>query len=243
LENGNLLAHFGYQSDEVNSISIPVGSKNNLSPGKQDIGQPTTFLRGRFSDVFTVVVPITSAEVRAATTSKYMRWTLGDTFADATAQTTRCAPEEIRCEDNNNGPILSQIDDLSARQRQNVRLLSKRIVQLRRGKTYDSLAARYVKEAQALYTQQWTTIWSSFPQVTKSCTGCAAIDKTPSISELTERSKKLLRLSKLAAATLKKARRGRLNSTESGLLNAATTLHNRTLKISESLPRFDSQCG
>jgi hypothetical protein len=242
LDNGNLLAHFGYQSDEALSLSIPVGSKNKLSPGKQDVGQPTTFLKGRFSNVFTVIVPVTTAEVRATTTSDYMRWTLGDSYADATTQTTRCASQEITCEDKENSDNLAELDNLAALQRHNIRLLSKRIMKLRRGGIYDSRAKSYATQAQDLYTRQWTTIWSSFSRVTKLCTGCGAIDKTSNVVEVTNRSKKFLRLSKLAGATLKKARGGRLTSTDAGLLNTATALHNRILAVSKELPTFESQC-
>ena len=242
LENGNLLAHFGYQSDAELSLSIPVGGKNSVSPGKDDVGQPTTFLKGRFSDVFTVVIPLTTSEVRATATSNYIRWTLGDTFVDATAETARCAAEDIRCIEEDNRDILAQLDDLAARQRHNVRKLSVRILKLRRGTTYDALAKSYIQQAQDLYTQMWTTLWSNFPQVSTTCTGCAAIDKTQNIVAFTESSKKFLRLSKRVAATLKKARRGRLGSEESGLLNTATTLHNRTLVVSKELPAFESKC-
>ena len=243
LENGNLLAHFGYQSDEASSLTLAVGVKNNVSPGSGDVGQPTTFFKGRFNNVFTVVVPIVKAEVRIETVSNYTRWTLGDTYADATAETARCSPQEIRCQDQDNRSAQAQLDNLAARQRQNIRALSKRILQAGRSKTYAALAQSYVKQAQELYNQQWTTIWSRFSQVTKTCTGCAAIDKSSNIAEITERSKKLLRLSKLAASTLKKAKGGRLNSTDSGLVNTATTLHERTLNVSKELPTFDSQCG
>jgi hypothetical protein len=236
------LAHFGYQSDEATSISIPVGSKNFLSPGKQDVGQPTTFFKGRFTDAFTVVIPVVTAEVRATTTSDYMRWTLGGAYADATAETARCAPQEIECESKDNNLTLAQLDNLAARQRHNVRLLSKSILRLNRGDTYDSLAETYMRQAQELYTKQWTTIWSGFSRTSQSCTGCLAIDKTSNIAEVTDRSKKLLRLSRLAATTLKKARGGRLSSTESGLLATATTLHEKTLTVSKELPRFESQC-
>lgn len=242
LQNGNLLAHFGYQSDEATSLSIPVGSKNYLSPGKQDVGQPTTFLRGRFTNAFTVVIPVETAEVKAATTSDYMRWTLGDAYADATAQTARCVPQEIECELNENGLTLAQLDNLAARQRHNVRLLSRSILRSSRSSTYEALARSYMEQAQELYTKQWTTIWSGFSKTSQSCTGCPAVDKTSNIAEVTDRSKKFLRLSKLAAATLKKARGGRLSSTDSGVLASATTLHEKTLTVSKELPRFESQC-
>lgn len=178
-----------------------------------------------------------------ATSSDFKRWTLGDTFADAKADTPRCEAEDITCENQDNGSNLAQLDNLAARQRQNVHNLSKRIRQLRRGAKYDALAESYTSQARELYVQQWTTIWSSFSQITRSCTGCAAIDKTSNIAEITERSKKLLRLSKLAAATLKRARGGHLTSTEAALLNTAKTLHESILTVSKELPTFESQCG
>ena len=236
------MAHFGYQSDEATSLSIPVGTKNYLSPGKTDVGQPTTFFKGRFTNAFTVVIPVVTAEVRAATTSDYIRWTLGDAYADATKETERCAPEEIQCESKDNDSTLAELDNLAARQRHNVRLLSKSILRLRRGNTYDSLAETYIRQAQELYTKQWTTIWSGFSRTSQSCTGCLAIEKTSNITEVTDRSKKLLRLSRLAATTLKKARGGRLSSTQSRLLASATSLHEKTLTVSNELPRFESQC-
>ena len=237
------MAHFGYQSDETASITIPVGTKNAISPGTEDVGQPTIFFKGRFSNVFTVVVPIVTAEVSIANTSDYKRWTLGDTFADAKADTARCEPGEIRCEQKDNRSTLASLDNLAAQQRQNVQALSRRILQLRLGAHYTKLAQSFTNQARDLYTQQWTTIWSSFSQITKSCTGCGAIDKTSNITEVTERSKKLLRLSKLAAATLRKARRGQLSSTDAGLLNTAKTLHQRIITVSKELPTFESQCG
>jgi hypothetical protein len=68
------------------------------------------------------------------------------------------------------------------------------------------------------------------------------MDMSSSVADVTTRSNKFLRLSKVAAMTLKKARRGSLKSSDEALVSAATSLHNRTVTVSEQLPRFDSQC-
>jgi len=175
--------------------------------------------------------------------SSVVRWTLADTTVEASTKTSRCSGGQVSCNETNNKDTLTELDNLALRQRANVRSLATRIRSASSSSAYTKLANSYESEAKALYLQQWTAIWSKFPQVTKSCVGCTAIETTSSIADITNRSKKLLRLSKLAAATLKKARRGSLKSSDAALANAGTTLYNRTVTVSEQLPRFDSQCG
>jgi hypothetical protein len=242
LQNGNLLAHFGYRSDEASSVTIPVGAKNYVAPGTLDVGQPTTFYRGAFGNVFTVIVPIATPQAGSNITSSLVRWTLGDVSVEASAQTARCAGGEISCTETDNKATLSELDNLASRQRANVRSLASRIRSSSGNSTYRKLADSYEAEAKSLYLQQWTGLWSKFPQVTKSCSGCAAMDMSSSVADVTTRSNKFLRLSKVAAMTLKKARRGSLKSSDEALVSAATSLHNRTVTVSEQLPRFDSQC-
>jgi hypothetical protein len=103
-------------------------------------------------------------------------------------------------------------------------------------------AEAYTARADAFYITQWSTIWSRFSQITKTCTGCPAVDKTSNIAEVSARSRKLLRLSRLAGALLKKLKGGSLSSSEEAILTEATTLHNRTITLTEQLPRFESQC-
>ena len=242
LQNGNLLAHFGYRSNEVSSVTIPVGAKNYLAPGSVDAGQPTTFYQGIFTNVFTVVVPIATPQTGGSITSSLIRWTLGDVSVEASAQTERCSGGEIACQETDNKNTLSELDNLAARQRTTIRSLASRIRSATSSSSYENLADSYESAAKSLYLEQWTAIWSKFPQVTKACTGCAAVDTTPSIADITARSNKFLRLTKLAAATLKKARRGSLKASDEAVVNSGTTLHNRTVTVSEQLPRFDSQC-
>lgn len=242
LQNGNLLAHFGYQSDNTASILIPVGARNYLSPGQVDRGQPTTFFRGRFGDVFQVIIPVATPDGPGVGTFSTLQWNLGDAVVEASPTTARCEPGTITCEDKDNRAAQSQLDNLILRQRDNVRAFSHRITRLKGGVKYKSLAESYVSQAGSIYISTWTTIWTRFAQVSKLCTGCPATDKTSNIALIKNRSKKLLRLSKLAASTIIRIRRGRLNSAEEALLTTANSLHQRVLQLSDQLPRFESQC-
>jgi hypothetical protein len=243
LKNGDLLAHFGYQNDGLVSQVIPIGSKNKVQPGAQDAGQPTTFLRGRFVDVFTAIIPVTTGVSAKTTTKDAIRWTLGTAYADASIKTQRCAPEEIACEETDNKEPLSTLDDLTARQNANVKALSKRLKAATRSVKIAERADSYTAQAKMIQLEQWEDIWSSFSQVSQNCTGCAAVDKTSDLTAIRGRAKQLLTLSRRAAASLRDVRRGRLTPQEQSLLRTAQTLYSRVEKVSETLPRFESQCG
>jgi hypothetical protein len=242
LQNGNLLARFGYQNNAPTSVTIPVGPKNKFGPEDEDRGQPTIFLPGRFGNVFTAVIPVAVAQVKTLNTSNFIRWTLGDAFVDATIETPRCEPQEITCEETDIRARQAQLDNLALRQRSNVRRLTNRILLLKPSASDTKRAEAYTALADSLYVAQWTTVWSRFSQVTKTCTGCPAVDKTSNIAEVTDRSRKLLRLSKIAGTLLKKLKGGTLSSTEEALLTEATTLNDRVVTLTEQLPRFESQC-
>jgi hypothetical protein len=242
LQNGNLLAHFGYQNDSFVSQEIPVGPKNNVQPGDRNAGQPTTFLRGRFTNVFTAVIPVATGVSAKTNTVDAIRWTLGGAVADASIATQRCNPEEIACEDTDNRGPLANLDDLTARQRANVKALSKRLKVATRSKKIAARADSFVAQAKTIHLNQWQDMWASFSQVSQACTGCAAVDKTSDLSAIRGRAKQLLSLSKRAAATLKNVRRGRLTAQEEFLVTTAQTLYLKIEKVSEALPRFESQC-
>ena len=243
LKTGDLLAHFGYQNDGVVSQEIPIGPKNNVQPGAKDVGQPTTFLRGRFTNVFTAVIPVASGVSAKTNTIDAIRWTVGDAFADASIATQRCAPEEIACEETDNREPLATLDNLTARQRANVRALSRRLKAATRSAKIAARADSYVAQAKTIHLEQWQDIWGSFSQVSQTCTGCAAVDKTTDLTDIRGRAKQLLTLSRRAAASIKDVRRGRLTPEEQSLLRAAQTLYSQVEKVSETLPRFESQCG
>jgi len=51
-----------YNRNIAQDIDVPVGPNNRLEPGGPDMGQPTHFIRGRQTGVFSIVVPKTFAK-------------------------------------------------------------------------------------------------------------------------------------------------------------------------------------
>jgi hypothetical protein len=105
-----------------------------------------------------------------------------------------------------------------------------------------SSAQAIQKQADALYLEQWTDIWSSFPTISVNCSGCASIDRSGEIDEITDRSQRFLRLSKSASALLKKARRGKVLSNDRKLALRAGKLRDQVTDTAQTLPRFESTC-
>lgn len=232
LEDGSVVARFGYQSDETDDVKIPVGPLNYFAPGKGDVGQPTSFFKGRIKNVFSVTLP----------SSETGRWNLGDAFADANIATARCEGSTIDCIETDNQKPLGQLDQLALRQRNNVRALVQLISASSGGAAVSKQAASLVVKANALYLEQWAAIWGNFPKTSQACTGCAAIDKSGEIAEITDRSQAFLRLSRRATALLRTATRRRLSSRAKALYANAERLRGQVTDVAQSLPRFESQC-
>jgi hypothetical protein len=199
--------------------------------------------RSSDKNFFTVIVRVTTPQGDQMSTSGVVRWTLDDVTVEASAQTQRCAGGAIRCNENNNQDTLAQLDHLASRQRTTVLSIANRLRNSSCSSTLKSLADSFESEAERLYLEQSNYIWSSFPRVTKSCTGCGAIDTTSSVAEIIERSKKLFRLTKRAAMILRKVRHDSARSYDTARVITGTRLHNRTVEVSEQLPRFHSHCG
>jgi len=61
----------GYYNRNIRQdIDVPIGPNNRIEPGGPDMGQPTHFLRGRQTGVFSIVVP------KAFTKEQRLTWTL-----------------------------------------------------------------------------------------------------------------------------------------------------------------------
>lgn len=233
LADGSVVARFGYQSDESLEVVIPVGPRNNFSPGKGDVGQPTTFFKGRVANVFASTLP----------PGVVGRWTLGDAFVDASIATVRCEGSTIECIDVDNMNPLKELDNLSLKQRNNIRSILALMKPLRVNSSLAAASKAIYRQASALYLEQWTDIWSSFPTKSVNCSGCAAIDKSAEIDEITTRSQKFLRLSKSASALLKRARRGKVQSNDRKLSANAVKLRDEVTDTAQTLPRFESKCN
>lgn len=232
LQDGSVVARFGYQSDETDDVKIPLGPLNYFAPGKGDVGQPTSFFKGRIKNVFSVTLPANETG----------RWNLGGAFADANVSTTRCEGSSIDCIETDNQKPLGQLDQLALRQRNNVRALVQLISASSRSSTIRTQGDALVERANALYLQQWAAIWGNFPKTSQACTGCAAIDKSGEIASIEDRSQMFLRLSRRAAALLRTATGRGLSSRAQALSTNAEKLRDQVTDVAQSLPRFESQC-
>ena len=61
----------GYYNRNINrDMDVPIGPNNRIEPGGPDMGQPTHFLKGRQTGVFTITVP------KAFTKEQRLTWTI-----------------------------------------------------------------------------------------------------------------------------------------------------------------------
>ncbi len=81
LSDGNYRAHFGYQNDGSEAVSVPIGVDNAFTPAPENRGQPRQFRPGRAPDVFQV-------DFRSGT----LVWTLTGRTSTASTSSKRCAP-------------------------------------------------------------------------------------------------------------------------------------------------------
>lgn len=228
-----MLAHFAYQNDGAESLKVPVGSKNRFAPGKEDLGQPTEFFKGRVNNVVITAIPAGAT----------LRWILGDAFVDANITTVQCQPAPLNCTDTDIKNILAQIDSISANMKKIVNRISGRVLLTKASSTVKRKAQSYIDRADLLYAEQWSDVWGNFPQVIRMCPACRQIDKSVSIAELNARQKALYRLVKLSAQLLDSADpRGQLPSPD-GLVTWATKLNGQFSVATQELPRFQSSCN
>jgi hypothetical protein len=83
-KNGTSTVVWGYDNPSTSVLNIDVGNKNNMSPGAENQGQPTTFLPGRRLNVFTTVISGTATE-----------WRLGNNKAALDKDTRTCASHQV----------------------------------------------------------------------------------------------------------------------------------------------------
>jgi uncharacterized protein (DUF2249 family) len=80
-------ATFGYQSDNLTPVTVPVGEANKFSPTPQDRGQTTVFQPGNTQEAFTV---------KGIPTGQDLVWTL---TSNGTRTSTASASNETKCSD------------------------------------------------------------------------------------------------------------------------------------------------
>lgn len=183
LTNGDMLAHFGYRSDEKGTVEIPLGGLNFVQPNPLDRGQPTLFKPGYFGNVFTATVSSTTGG----------SWMLASAEARVTAKTNRCDANLVVCTTTPIQEILGRLDQLSKAQADVVKAIATAIKRSTTSKKTQQAASDLVAEANALYVQQWTLIWNRFPGEVVVCTqGCSTVSKTTEIGLLQSGSRELL---------------------------------------------------
>jgi hypothetical protein len=228
-----MVARFSYQNNASDTIKLAIGTKNRFTPNKEDIGQPTEFFKGRVNSIATAVIPAGGS----------LRWILGDAFVDASIKTPQCQGSQIECTDTNIKDTLLKLDSISNRLKKITTKISNRVLATNGNSKLKARAQSYIERANALYVEEWTDIWGSFPQISKTCLACKQIDKAPDIEAITARERALHRLTKEAAATLKAADpRGRQRSS-ADLIASANRLHAEFAQTVQQLPRFESQCS
>ena len=210
-----------------------MGAKNRFAPGKEDLGQPTEFFKGRVNNVVIATVPAGST----------LRWILGDAFVDANITTVQCQPAPLNCTETDIKNILSQLDSISANMKKIVNRISKRVLLTKASSAAKQKAESYIEKADALYAGQWADVWGNFPQVIRMCPSCRQVDKSVDIVELNARQKALYRLVKLSAQLLDSSDPRGLLPSPDGLVTWATKLNSQFAVATQELPRFQSSCN
>jgi hypothetical protein len=232
LQDGTVVAKFGYQNNGQGETSIEIGEFNRFSPGLEDRGQPVTFLTGRISNSFTVSFPSTDV----------LEWFLGNASVSVDLATARCGGSVIECVETDNTDTLRGLDNNAIRQDANVRALVRAALSERVTSKVARQLEAIKRQAHDLYLIQWSGIWGSFSKISNSCTGCLSIEKAPNIAAINSRSRQFRRLSRKAYDILARARSGRMSSAGKELLRRSQDLHLKTEALSAKLPRFESQC-
>lgn len=83
--DGSYTAVFGTRNDNRNTLNLPVGPRNAISPAPADRGQPTRIPAGRSVGTFTVTFPASSS----------IRWTLDGEDAVARANSRACSTAPV----------------------------------------------------------------------------------------------------------------------------------------------------
>lgn len=227
------MAHFGYQSNEKATVEIPVGALNSISPSPLDRGQPTLFKPGSYRNVFTAVVPAASGGV----------WTLSSAQATASAKTAVCEGNLDVCTTVNIKEILTVLDQIAKAQLDLVKAIASAIRKQNPSAKVRRAVDDMVAEANALYVQQWTLIWTKFPpQVLVCAVGCQTTSLTPNISLLNSGSQEMVAI---ANRGIKLLARSNSRIAPKVLARRRTEVRKRNESFQQNsakLPQSESKC-
>jgi hypothetical protein len=85
--NGTVTVSLGYESSNAGTVTVPVGSNNNITPGAQNQGQPTTFAPGRHTNVWAFTMPLLNYF--------FGQWHLMSANMNMTMNGTACASKPV----------------------------------------------------------------------------------------------------------------------------------------------------
>lgn len=227
-----MIARFSYQNNGTDSIKLPIGEKNKFTPGKEDIGQPTEFFKGRVNNIATATIPAGGT----------LRWILGGAFVDASITTNRCTPGPIECNDTNIKDVLMQLDTNTKNLSKLVKRISDRILLVTSQEGLRKRAEAFIARSETLYLDEWRDIWGKFPQISRMCPSCRQVDKLPDIEVIIQREQGLYRLVHHAARTLQRVNTAGKVPDAEGLVAWADRIHAEFGVTVQKLPRFESKC-
>lgn len=227
------MAHFGYQSDEKKVVEIPVGDLNFVSPNPLERGQPTLFNPGYARNAFTAVIP-------SATGGS---WNVVSAQAVATAKTARCDANLNVCTTVSIKDILAGLDQSAKAQADVVASIAAAIKKYNSSSKTRQTANDLAAEANALYVQQWTIIWTRFPAQILICTeGCQTISKTTDISLLNSGARELLDIANRALRILNKSSNSSAKKAAATRKSEAVRRYKAFDKKTSQLPQTESKC-
>ena len=233
LQTGEIMAHFGFQSDEKVTVEIPVGTLNYVAPDPFERGQPTLFNPGYARNAFTAVLPSTTGG----------SWNVGSAQALASAKTTRCDANLNVCETVPIEDILAGLDQSAKAQADVVAAIAAAIKKYNSSSKTRRTANDLAAEAKALYVQQWTIIWTRFPAEILICTeGCQTISKTTDIGMLKSGSRELLEIANRALRLLNKSPDTAAKKVASKRKTEAVKRFQAFGKKTSQLPQTESKC-
>lgn len=168
---------------------------------------------------------------------------MSSALANVNAKTTRCDGALSGCTTVDIKDLLAALDQTAKAQADVVSAIATSIKKYNSSRKAKQTAADLVSEAKALYTQQWTLIWTNFPNQILICTqGCQTVSKTSIISMLNSGSRELLAIANRGVRVLNQG-------TSSAARKAATRRKSEALKSSQAfekksaqLPDTESKC-
>jgi hypothetical protein len=227
---GKIRVKAGWSNPNSFSVYYPIGTLNNFTPGKADIGQPTELLAGTVPAAFDVVL-----DTGVSSTT----WKLNGKSATSGSNTPVCSGE---CVDTPTGTITGNLNAIAQQLADTTRKAAKLLESIA---PQDAVDAARAREAAAGYVQTAQALTLQFPAVVKNCPEapqfCSTVDRGPTIDGLKA-------LYATARNTVKRVvsrayfRKNSKTNRKDPLIKQALSLEKQGLDELAKLPRFATEC-